>query len=259
MTMAEDSAPTSDAGRTMPGDTGGTAVPENGPEPQRESLIDAIADLLQMLVDWIRTEANDLVRDKLVLPMQQLGDLADDLLRPDPFRVGAAHSTRGRRSDECRGLFIRFCGGHAAWQIGHIGGPVVRPGACFVLRFSLGVEGVMGRALRMYDADGCYFVTARTFQSRLLLQPTRRTREVLGGVLARAARLCGVQLYAFVAASNHVHLLCRVRDGRLSAFMQYLLANISKKAGPLVGWRGQLWERRFSAEPVLRSATSRRP
>ncbi len=109
----------------------------------------------------------------------------------------------------------------------------------------------MGRALRMYDADGCYFVTARTFQSRLLLQPTRRAREVLGGVLARAARLTGVQLYGFVAASNHVHLLCRVRDGRLSAFMQYLLANISKKVGPLVGWRGQMWERRFSAEPVL--------
>ncbi len=112
----------------------------------------------------------------------------------------------------------------------------------------------MGRALRMYEAEGCYFVTARTFQSRLLLRPTRQLGEVLGGVLARAARLTGVELFAFVAASNHLHLLCRARDGRLSAFMQYVLANASKKVGPLVGWRGQLWERRFSAEPVLDDA-----
>ena len=109
----------------------------------------------------------------------------------------------------------------------------------------------MGRALRMYEADGYYFVTARTFQSRLLLRPTPQLAEVVGGVLARASRLTGVQLCGFVAASNHVHLLCRVRDGALSSFMQYVLANVSKKAGRLVGWRGQFWERRFSAEPVL--------
>ena len=109
----------------------------------------------------------------------------------------------------------------------------------------------MGRGLRMYEADGYYFVTARTFQSRLLLRPTPQLAEVIGGVLARASRTTGVQLCGFVAASNHVHLLCRARDGALSRFMQYVLANISKKAARLVGWRGQFWERRFSAEPVL--------
>lgn len=43
------------------------------PEPQRETLVDAIADLLQMAVDWLRAEAADLMRDKVVLPVQQLG------------------------------------------------------------------------------------------------------------------------------------------------------------------------------------------
>jgi len=57
--------------------TAGPGVPDAEPappsEPPRESLVDAIADLLQMFVDWIRAEASDLVRDKLVLPVQQLG------------------------------------------------------------------------------------------------------------------------------------------------------------------------------------------
>lgn len=49
-----------------------TAAQEPEP-PQRESLVDAIADLLQMFVNWLRAEASDIVRDKVVLPVQQLG------------------------------------------------------------------------------------------------------------------------------------------------------------------------------------------
>ena len=109
----------------------------------------------------------------------------------------------------------------------------------------------MGRPLRYFESDGWYFVTARTFQSRLLLKPTRQMSEVLGGVLARAARRTEVRLLGFVAASNHLHLLVHARGASLSRFMQFLLGNVSKKAGPLVGWRGQFWERRYSAEPVL--------
>lgn len=72
MTMAEDNEPNT-ARPTDTGESDGIPAPEGAPGPQRESLIDAVADLLQMFVDWIRSEANDLVRDKLVLPIQQLG------------------------------------------------------------------------------------------------------------------------------------------------------------------------------------------
>jgi hypothetical protein len=48
--------------------------PDPAPEPpQRETLVDAIADLLQMAVNYLRAEAADIVRDKVVLPTQQLG------------------------------------------------------------------------------------------------------------------------------------------------------------------------------------------
>ncbi|MHB1324532.1 MAG: phage holin family protein [Coriobacteriia bacterium] len=44
-----------------------------GPKSGIESIIDAVADLLQTLVDWLRQEAAAIVRDKIVLPIQRLG------------------------------------------------------------------------------------------------------------------------------------------------------------------------------------------
>jgi REP element-mobilizing transposase RayT len=96
-----------------------------------------------------------------------------------------------------------------------------------------------------------YFVTARTFQARMLLRPSREINEVVGGVLAKAVARYDVSLYGYVFASNHVHLLVGVSNATLSAFMQYLLGNLARKIGRLVGWTGALWERRFSAETVL--------
>jgi REP element-mobilizing transposase RayT len=106
----------------------------------------------------------------------------------------------------------------------------------------------------MYADDGVYFVTARTFQARMLLRPSPAVNDVIGGVLARAVSRFDVELYGFVFASNHMHLLVRARNGSLSAFMQYLLGNLSRKVGRLVSWTGALWERRFSAEAVLDDA-----
>lgn len=38
-----------------------------------EAVIDAVADLLQTAVDWLRQEAAGLVQDKIVAPLQRLG------------------------------------------------------------------------------------------------------------------------------------------------------------------------------------------
>lgn len=109
----------------------------------------------------------------------------------------------------------------------------------------------MGRRLRFFEPEKFYFVTARTFQGRLLLRPDPRVVATIGGVLARAAALNNVELYGFVALSNHVHLLCRARDGSLPSFMKHFRGNTSRKVAPLVGWRGQFWDRRYAAEPVM--------
>lgn len=103
----------------------------------------------------------------------------------------------------------------------------------------------------MYEAGIPYFLTIRCIQGRLFLCPRERTNEIIGGVLARAVRFAGVELFAFVFASNHLHLLVRAPRCNVPQFMQHLLTNLSKKVGAVVGWRGAFWERRYSAEPVL--------
>ncbi|MDH4139906.1 MAG: hypothetical protein OEV43_04980 [Coriobacteriia bacterium] len=51
-------------------------MPEGGdaktPRDER-GVIEAIADLLQTIVDWLRQEAEAAVRDKIVFPLQKLG------------------------------------------------------------------------------------------------------------------------------------------------------------------------------------------
>jgi REP element-mobilizing transposase RayT len=109
----------------------------------------------------------------------------------------------------------------------------------------------MAYPLRMFDPQSIFFLTSRCCQARLLLRPSSETKEVLGGVLARAARLYGVEVFAYGFASNHLHLLVRAPRGNLPQFMQFVLANIARKVGWLVRWRGSFWERRYSAEPVI--------
>jgi REP element-mobilizing transposase RayT len=106
----------------------------------------------------------------------------------------------------------------------------------------------------MLDASSIYLVTIRCLQGRLFLRPSAETHDVLGGVLARAVRFHGVELFVFNFASNHLHLIVRAPRGNLPQFMQYLLPNISKKVGTLVNWRGAFWERRYSAQPLLDEA-----
>ncbi|MEW6432896.1 MAG: transposase [Myxococcota bacterium] len=103
----------------------------------------------------------------------------------------------------------------------------------------------------MYGPEGIYFVTARTHQGQLLLRPSERAREIIGAILARAARRYGVKLRGYVFLSNHLHLLVRARGVALSGFMQFLLSNIAKKINALLGRVGTFWQRRFSCEPVL--------
>lgn len=65
----------------VPGATGqapGAQPPVDAPEPPsaaRPSVIDAAADLVQMSVDYVRQETGDVVRDKVVRPTQQAGQV----------------------------------------------------------------------------------------------------------------------------------------------------------------------------------------
>lgn len=47
--------------------------PESPREGAVSSIIDAVADLLQSTAHWLRQEAGDIVRERVVLPLQRLG------------------------------------------------------------------------------------------------------------------------------------------------------------------------------------------
>jgi hypothetical protein len=47
--------------------------PVPGHVPPERTVLDSAADLLQTVVDWLRQEAEALVRDKVVAPLQRLG------------------------------------------------------------------------------------------------------------------------------------------------------------------------------------------
>ena len=68
----------------------------------------------------------------------------------------------------------------------------------------------------MFERDKLYFITNRTLQGRFLLKPSPYVNNLIGGVLARALRLFNVQLYAFVFASNHFHMVVKAAGGQLS-------------------------------------------
>ena len=52
--------------------TASGSTPE-APKSGLEAIIDAVADLLQTAVDWLRQEAAAVVREKVVQPIQRLG------------------------------------------------------------------------------------------------------------------------------------------------------------------------------------------
>ena len=48
-------------------------MPAPEPSPEHPTIIDQFADLLQTASAWVRQEVGDVVRKKVVLPLQRLG------------------------------------------------------------------------------------------------------------------------------------------------------------------------------------------
>ncbi len=109
----------------------------------------------------------------------------------------------------------------------------------------------MPRPLRLFEPNQLYFVTNRCFQGRLLMRPSKKVNLLIGGILAKAQKRFGIQIYGYVFMSNHYHMMISGEEGVISDFVAYFQSFIAKKIGKLHGWKGKFWHRRFSAEPIL--------
>ena len=113
----------------------------------------------------------------------------------------------------------------------------------------------MGRPLRRHAPNTVYLVTTRCHQARFLLRPDSALNEAVLEWLTRSQRAYpGVQLLGLCVMSNHLHLLVRDTEGELAAWASYLLGNLARSINGVRERCGVVFERRYSAEPVLDDA-----
>lgn len=113
----------------------------------------------------------------------------------------------------------------------------------------------MGRPLRRHAPNTDYLVTTRCHQARFFLRPEPAINEAVLEWLARAQQAYpGVHLFGLCVMSNHLHLLVRDTQGELAAWASYLLGNLARSINAIRKRRGVVFERRYSAEPVLDDA-----
>ena len=99
-------------------------------------------------------------------------------------------------------------------------------------------------------------VTLRCLQGRYLLRPGPRARDLIAGILERAAERTGCRLHGVAVLSNHLHLEVSSETAtHLADYMQYIAGNVARELGPLHGWRGKFWQRRYHASVCLDDAS----
>ena len=86
-----------------------------------------------------------------------------------------------------------------------------------------------------------YLVTRRCSERRFLLRPDPQVRQLFRFCLARASARSGVVLHAYVAMSNHYHLVVTDPEGRLPEFQHWLDAYLAKTINLFRGRRESLW------------------
>lgn len=110
----------------------------------------------------------------------------------------------------------------------------------------------MGRPLRRHEPGTYYLVTTRCHQARFFLRPDPGLNQAVLQWISRAQHaLPDVHLLAVCAMSNHLHLLVHDTSGRLAAWASYFLGNLARAVNHVRERRGVVFERRYSAEPIL--------
>jgi putative transposase len=105
---------------------------------------------------------------------------------------------------------------------------------------------LMGRkrvvtAPRRIHSGSTYLVTRRCTQRQFLLRPDARVVQIYLYCLAEAAERFDITLHAWVAMSNHEHLVVRDNHGNLPEFLAHLHRMVAKAMNAHWGRRENFW------------------
>lgn len=87
-----------------------------------------------------------------------------------------------------------------------------------------------------------YLLTRRCLERRFLLRPDRLVNQIVEFCIAEAAARTGVEVHAFCAMSNHLHIVVTDPEGRVSEFAQWLHRHVALCLNAHHRRRGVVWE-----------------
>lgn len=98
---------------------------------------------------------------------------------------------------------------------------------------------------RYHERAVVYHVMIRTVQGRFLLRPDKDgvLVKIIAGVIARAQALYpSVKLFSDAWLSNHGHLQLQGDPHEIPQFIGFILREISRRWGRIIGWEGNMFQ-----------------
>ena len=113
------------------------------------------------------------------------------------------------------------------------------------------------RRLRFASTGGeaTWFVTLKTEQGRFLLRPSPTVSDRLVGCLSQSLLVYPAEFHAWVALSNHLHMMITCTAERLAELVGHFKAASSVEIGRhLHDWTGGIWRQGYHAQEILDAA-----
>jgi putative transposase len=107
--------------------------------------------------------------------------------------------------------------------------------------------------MRINFPNQIFLVTNRCEEERFFLHPKPGINRLIGAWLAKALKEHGdgIEVYAFIFLSNHLHILLRDTKGQLAEFMWFFQLNLAKAVNRELGRRGHFFAQEYDAASVL--------